>query len=219
MENPAKDITGVIHLLTQSPPSIQRETIETYFTSNASFTHPFCRTGSFDNSRSLIRAIYRWYKILSPKIELTVNSVAYDERNLILYVNITQVFGIWMVPFHRARVNLTTVLELKQNRDDNKYYIQSQNDLYQTDEFVKFVIPPSWIFVWLWQFWATFFCFLGAVALWPISYAEQWAWDEGESRKDRKREEGRKAQKGSDLLDGIELQDLERTALVNNPSR
>jgi len=70
-----KDITGVIRLLTQTPPSIQREAIETYFTPNASFTHPFCRTGSFENSRFLVRAIYRWYKIMSPKIDMTVNSV------------------------------------------------------------------------------------------------------------------------------------------------
>ncbi|KAL1597308.1 hypothetical protein SLS60_008892 [Paraconiothyrium brasiliense] len=219
MESPAKEIAGVIHLLTQSPPSIQCETIERYFTHDASFTHPFCRTGSFDNSRFLIRAIYRWYKILSPKIELTINSVAYDEPNLLLYVNITQVFGIWVIPFHRARVNLTTILSLKRNRGDDKYYIQSQNDLYQTDEFVKFVLPPSWILVWLWQFWATFFCFLGAFALWPISYAEQWIWDEGESRKSRNKVEGRKGQSAGDLLDGIELQDLERKALVNKPSR
>lgn len=70
-----KEIPGVIHLLTQSPPSIQRETIETYFTRNASFTHPFCRTGSWASSRWLIEMVYRWYKIMSPSIDLTVQSV------------------------------------------------------------------------------------------------------------------------------------------------
>ncbi|KAJ4303293.1 hypothetical protein N0V90_002186 [Kalmusia sp. IMI 367209] len=215
MEDPANEIRGVIHLLTQSPPTIQRDAIETYFTPNASFTHPFCRTGTWENSRFLVQAIYRWYKILSPKIELTVNSVAYDESNLLLYVNITQVFGIWVIPFHRARVNLTTVLKLRRNRGDGKYYIQSQNDLYQTDEFVKFLIPPSWIIVWLWQFWATAFCLLGAAALWPITWAEQWIWEEGESRKSRKSIKGRGQMGGGDMLDGIELQDIERKALVN----
>ncbi|KAF1979801.1 hypothetical protein BU23DRAFT_548996 [Bimuria novae-zelandiae CBS 107.79] len=219
MENPVKEISGVIHLLTQSPPSVQRETIETYFTHNAAFTHPFCRTGSSENSRFLIRAIYRWYKILSPKIELTVNSVAYDEHNLILYVNISQSFGLWFVPFHRARVNLTTVLKLERNRGDGKYYIQRQDDLYQTDEFVKFLIPPSWILMWIWQFWATLFCVLGAIALWLITYVEEQVWEGSNSRKSWK-EAGREGKKkAGDLLDGIEMQDLERKAVVNKTSR
>lgn len=72
---PVKEIPGIIHLLTQSPPSIQEETIETYFTADASFTHPFCRTGSRDNSRWLIWKIYRWYKIMSPRIDMHVQSV------------------------------------------------------------------------------------------------------------------------------------------------
>lgn len=69
------EIPKVISLLTQSPATIQQQTIEKYFTRNASFTHPFCRTGSFDQSRLLILYIYRWYRILSPQIELQVNSV------------------------------------------------------------------------------------------------------------------------------------------------
>jgi hypothetical protein len=75
MENPEKEISGVIHLLTQSPPDVQQHTVQTFFTYNASFTHPLCRTGSWDNSRWLIQIIYRWYKIMSPRIDLTVNSV------------------------------------------------------------------------------------------------------------------------------------------------
>lgn len=75
MENPVKEIAGVIHLLTQSPPSTQRQTIEKYFSLDASFTHPFCRTGKWPNSRMLIQIIYRWYKIMSPSIDITVHSV------------------------------------------------------------------------------------------------------------------------------------------------
>jgi hypothetical protein len=99
----------VIHLLTQSPPSLQKATIERFFTPDASFTHPFCRTGSWDlsgkkipgetngtptalvggrekiengwNSRFLIWMIYRWYKIMSPKIILDVGSVGKHPLN------------------------------------------------------------------------------------------------------------------------------------------
>lgn len=75
MENPVKEIADVIHLLTQSPPSTQRKTIEKYFSVDASFTHPFCRTGKWPNSRMLVQIIYRWYKIMSPIIDITVHSI------------------------------------------------------------------------------------------------------------------------------------------------
>ena len=83
MEDPPAEIASIIHLLTQSPPSVQRQTIETYFTPTASFTHPLCRTGSFEGSRWLIWCIYRWYKIMSPHIELKVESIGtYMPRSL-----------------------------------------------------------------------------------------------------------------------------------------
>lgn len=65
----------MIRLLTQSPPSLQQATIEKFFTPSASFTHPFCSTRSFDGSRWLIVMIYRFYKIMSPRIDLEVKSV------------------------------------------------------------------------------------------------------------------------------------------------
>jgi hypothetical protein len=74
-KSPVEEIPAVIHLLTQSPPSLQRATIEKYFTPDAAFSHPFCRTWSGPNSRWLVEATYRWYKIMSPRIDLTVQSV------------------------------------------------------------------------------------------------------------------------------------------------
>ncbi|KAF1916370.1 hypothetical protein BDU57DRAFT_516448 [Ampelomyces quisqualis] len=181
MENPVKEIPGVIHLLTQSPPSIQHETIETYFTPNASFTHPFCRTGSWHESRWLIAAIYRWYKILSPRIDLDVQSVAFDEANLILYVQVSQIFRIWVVPFYYAPVQLTTVLHLQYDRGDNKYYIRSQNDLYQVDQWIRFVFPGGWVLVHLWHFMASAFCLLGAWVLMPVTWVEEYrGWGKGD---------------------------------------
>lgn len=75
MENPVQDVRAVVHNLTQGSPSQQEDAINRYFTPDASFTHPFCRTGSFEGSRHLVHRIYRWYKIMSPKIELQVNSI------------------------------------------------------------------------------------------------------------------------------------------------
>ena len=83
MDDPARDIEGVIRQLTQTAPSVQRNAILTYFTSDAEFIHPFCRTGSFDGSRFLIQAIYRWYKIMSPQIELDVKSVGKSRLGMV----------------------------------------------------------------------------------------------------------------------------------------
>ncbi|KAF1983506.1 hypothetical protein K402DRAFT_309050, partial [Aulographum hederae CBS 113979] len=171
--HPVQEIESVVHLLTQSTPDLQRQTIEKYFTQNASFTHPFCRTGSFNGSRFLIASIFRWYKIMSPKIELEVNSVAYDPKTLTLYVNISQIFRIFLVPFYAAPVNLTTVLTLMHDKRDDRYYITSQNDLYQVDQFVRFFLFGGWLLVWLWQFVATAFCVVGAVVGWPVSWVEE----------------------------------------------
>ncbi len=66
----------------------------------------------------------------------------------------------------------TSSKEAGEDGEKDKYYIQSQNDLYQTSEFVKFLLP--WgigvLSVVLWQFWATVLCVLGTkaydMALW-----------------------------------------------------
>ncbi|MCJ1381419.1 hypothetical protein MMC17_004529 [Xylographa soralifera] len=179
MENPVAEIPHIIHLLTQTPPSTQRATIERYFTADASFTHPFCRTGSFNGSRWLIWNVYRWYKIMSPRIDIAVDSVAYDAQALRLYVSLHQVFRIWAIPGMRAPVQLVTVLQLvaapKSRAHAPRYLIAAQNDLYQVDEFVKFfsLLRVVWLLVLGWQFVATGLCVLGAGLLSPVSWVEE----------------------------------------------
>jgi hypothetical protein len=80
-----KEIPQIVHALTEGPPSEQKRALETYFTPDASFEHPFCRVPSFSkasipffgdiNSRWVIWMVYRWYKILSPRTILDVHSV------------------------------------------------------------------------------------------------------------------------------------------------
>ncbi|KAL2141896.1 hypothetical protein VTI28DRAFT_1829 [Corynascus sepedonium] len=122
MEKPAQEIKQVIQTLTQGTPDDQRNTIYRYFAPGAVFEHPFCRVPSFKNlhvpgvgdfdSRALIAAIYRWYKILSPKIEYEIESCVHDEHANLLYLTIFQIFSIWFIPFHRAPVRLVSVLHL-----------------------------------------------------------------------------------------------------------
>lgn len=110
---------------------------------------------------------------MSPHIDLTVNSVAMDEQNLIVYINMSQVFRIWLLPFYAAPVNLTSVVRLTQHKPSKKYYIISQNDLYQVNEWIKFVWFGGAPIAWLWQILATFLSLLGAVLLFPISLIEE----------------------------------------------
>lgn len=107
-------------------------------------------------------------------------STAFDETNLIIYAGMHQVFSIWIVPFWAAHVSLTTVLHLVKvppvsEKEKLKYLIQSQSDLYQVNEFFKFVSLfgiLSFVIL-LWQFLATGLCVLGAVVFWPVTWFEE----------------------------------------------
>jgi hypothetical protein len=80
--NSEKQISHVIHLLTEGSPADQKRALDTYFLPDASFLHPLCRVPSFSknnvpllgeiDSRWVLWMIYRWYKILSPRILLDV---------------------------------------------------------------------------------------------------------------------------------------------------
>jgi len=54
----------------------------------------------------------------------------------------------------------------------SKYYITGQNDLYQTSEFVKFVLLWFGLGT-LWQFAATCLCVVSAVLGWLITWLEE----------------------------------------------
>ncbi|KAI9823853.1 MAG: hypothetical protein M1826_007599 [Phylliscum demangeonii] len=173
MEDPVKEIATVVRSLTQTPADLQRQTIERFFLPDASFIHPFCRTGSFPNSRWAIWRIYRWYKILSPRIEITINGIAFDQDHSRLYVDISQIFSPWYLPFYRAHPRLVAVIDLEYNEQRRLYFIKRQNDLYQVDEFVKFLWPAGWVVVLAWQFYNTFLSILAASLFWPLSWWEE----------------------------------------------
>ncbi|CAF9905146.1 MAG: hypothetical protein HETSPECPRED_004892 [Heterodermia speciosa] len=120
---------------------------------------------------------------MSPRIEIDIESIAFDAQSLRLYVTMHQVFRIWAIPYFSASVTLTTVLQLvakpyptphHPNRHD-VYFIQSQNDLYQVNEWIKFASPLGILslFIFAWQLIATGLCVLGAITFWPVSWIEQ----------------------------------------------
>ncbi len=91
MDHPVREIPGVITALTQGNSEDQAKALEDYFLPDAYFVHPLCRVPSFRdfviplpfveasrrtvNSRHLILLIYEWYRIMSPKIVFTIDSV------------------------------------------------------------------------------------------------------------------------------------------------
>lgn len=126
---------------------------------------------------------------------------AFDQDNLKLYVTISQIFSIFVIPFYTAPVTLTTVLtlttdpseyrgyldfehrdhddqsseETKVNGEKTRYWISSQDDLYQTSEFVKFILPfgIGVFLVFVWHVMATAGCVLGSALLYPVTWAEE----------------------------------------------
>lgn len=170
------EIPDVIHgLVTSSSVTTQRTTLEYYFLPDARFDHPLCRVDSFAYplfSRSFIMGTYRWYKLLSPVIELDVESIAFDEPHGRLYVSATQIFTYWFFPFIRIPTTLVVVLELQKMQrrratrvqdesssehssdgpqqpdggsgdesggEDERWYIKSQTDLYQFEQWIGFI--------------------------------------------------------------------------------
>lgn len=98
-----------------------------------------------------------------------------DQKTSTLYVSASQVFNLFFYPkwFWKPEVSLVTVLKLSHDIETGKYLIEDQQDLYQSNEFVKFVGPVLNIFVVFWQLFATVFCIIGALLLVPITVLEQ----------------------------------------------
>ncbi|KAK6349662.1 hypothetical protein TWF696_005941 [Orbilia brochopaga] len=146
MENPVEEISSVIQNLTstKTPYSLKvlESTLNEYFTSDASFAHPLCAIPPAPNSREYILGIYQWYKVLFVNVELEVLSIDFEQPSNKLYVGVRQACTFRY--FKRtATVELLTALSLRKARKHDKdvYYISRQNDLYQTEEWVHFLIP------------------------------------------------------------------------------
>lgn len=202
-----REIGDVITTLTTGNPEEQETTLNTYFLRNAGLVHPFCRVPSFSkgaiplapnvDSLWVILAIYRWYRTLSPKIDISVDSAVFDQRTGKLYVAVRQTFVLWFVPLYRARVRLTTVLQLTQRaswdaaetvaarnpitegrepaalagpgQERARYLIASQEDLYQANDCIQFLLPGLGPLLWTaWQLWAALMCLVGSLVLLPL---------------------------------------------------
>ncbi|WYZ45272.1 hypothetical protein EsH8_VIII_000588 [Colletotrichum jinshuiense] len=200
MDHPVKEIRTVIRDLVQGSPEKQQNALYSNFTEDAAFTHPFCHVPSFGNvqvpflftinSRWLILMVYRWYRILSPNIEMEIESSVQDQKNNLLYVKMRQDFRLWFVPFYSAPVDFVVVLRLETRTIDSngnplprgqgdaatigsrqRQFIVSQEDHYQVGEWIKFLVPFFGYWAWLaWTLFATSLCVVGAFFGYPLTW-------------------------------------------------
>ncbi|KAF9442709.1 hypothetical protein P691DRAFT_810225 [Macrolepiota fuliginosa MF-IS2] len=142
MQNPEEEITNIILRLTSSPsPDVQRRTVEQYMTSDVAFRHPICAVESGPNSRKTVLGIYQWYRVLSPHINLTVNSVVWDPQHNYVFLDIVQWFKLFFLPIGPAPARLCVRLTLRRE-ESGLYYIAMQEDFYHPDGFLALLLPP-----------------------------------------------------------------------------
>ncbi|CED82504.1 hypothetical protein [Phaffia rhodozyma] len=145
MQDPAEDLPDLIHALTHSSsPTRQQNSIRSVFTPDASFNHPLCRVKSGHNSRDLIIGVYGWYRILSPFIKADVGNVVWDKPSGTAYVELTQVFHVFVFPWKPAPASLVVRLTLEQgitSETSKLYYISSQTDFYQPEGITNLILP------------------------------------------------------------------------------
>ncbi|EEU39774.1 uncharacterized protein NECHADRAFT_60573, partial [Fusarium vanettenii 77-13-4] len=180
-----REIAGVIKALTQGSPEVQESALREYFLPNASFSHPYCHVPSISkgtiplagglDSIWLILGIYRWYRTLSPHIDIKVDSAVFDQKSGLLYVSLRQTFAVWFIPLYKAPVRLVSVLQLTQlvkpRRQKPKYFIASQEDLYPVNDCIQFILPGLGPFLWtLWQLYSTWLCVVASLIFLPVYF-------------------------------------------------
>ncbi|PHH66156.1 hypothetical protein CDD81_219 [Ophiocordyceps australis] len=195
MEHPVREIAGVIKQLTTGSPTEQEDVLNTYFLPGVSLEHPICRVPSIPpdlfpysllgiDSRWLMLCIYRWYRTISPHVDIGIDSAIFDQRSGQLFVDIHQTLSFWFIPFHKARVNLVTVLLLQQGsapaahnstalsgtgHERSRYYIAAQKDYYSFKEFATFAFPVLGpLIMMLIQLYSAMVCVLGSILLFPL---------------------------------------------------
>ncbi|KAI9642296.1 hypothetical protein NHQ30_009098 [Ciborinia camelliae] len=250
MDHPKNQIAPIIHILCSGSPSAQREALETYFVPDASFSHPLCSVPSFSsikipvfgeiNSRWVLWCVYRWYKVLSPRVKVEVDGVEYNAETQTLFLQLHQIFHLFFVPFFAPTVNLITVLHLtpspargadhdssggsstvsSEGRRRTKYLIKHQEDLYQSTEIVKFFWPGGTKVIGFWRLFATLLCIIGAMAFAPITWMEEKGWfGNGWDRKHEKNEAEAKGEGKGDEVNGVNGSKKERRRMVNGVGR
>ncbi|TCD66069.1 hypothetical protein EIP91_001878 [Steccherinum ochraceum] len=144
MEHPEEEIADVVKTLTcAESPEAQKAAVEKYYAVDAAFRHPLSTVVPGPNSRSAILGVYQWYRVLSPTIQLNVDSITYNSSRAELFLEVTQSFHIRWSPFSPAPARLLVHLVLSPSIDDPKLWVISlQEDFYHPEDLTALVVPP-----------------------------------------------------------------------------
>ncbi|KAF8966142.1 hypothetical protein BDZ97DRAFT_1756841 [Flammula alnicola] len=146
MENPPQEINSVVYQLTATDsPDVQKAAIESYMTSDVAFRHPVCSVESGPNSRNAVLGVYQWYRVLSPRIDIKLESIVFDSTQNLLYLEGVQWFKLFFLPITPAPARL--IIRLTLRKQDGLYYISQQEDFYHPEDFAALLLPASAPFV------------------------------------------------------------------------
>ncbi|KAK7028364.1 hypothetical protein R3P38DRAFT_921606 [Favolaschia claudopus] len=141
MQNPSSEIVAVVSLLTAAAvPEVQKAAFYKYMTPDAGFRHPICSVTPGAGSRDQMLGIFQWYRIMSPNIDIKVNSVVHDTANNVILLDVVQRFHIRLSPFKPAPSRLLVRLTLR--LENGLYRIAMQEDFYHPDDFMSLLVPP-----------------------------------------------------------------------------
>eukprot|EP01117_Protostelium_nocturnum_P001204 TRINITY_DN1152_c0_g1_i1.p1 TRINITY_DN1152_c0_g1~~TRINITY_DN1152_c0_g1_i1.p1 ORF type:complete len:207 (-),score=68.28 TRINITY_DN1152_c0_g1_i1:213-770(-) len=139
MEDPVKEIEGVINGLTTSRNfEVQTKTLNKYYTSDAGFDHPLAWVHNAPNSRETVLMVYRSYSWLSDPQKIVINSMSFDKEKLQMTIDLDEYAAFFLLPWRTVKLRLVVVLTLK--KVNGKYYIYKQEDFFPTQDLLS-IIP------------------------------------------------------------------------------
>ncbi|GLB42679.1 hypothetical protein LshimejAT787_1201280 [Lyophyllum shimeji] len=141
MQNPFNDIRDVMkRLTTAKSPDIQKETIDKNFAEDVALRSPFFNIPSGPLSREDVLGVYQWYRVLSPKNQMEITNLVFDQRNSTLYLEISHIFHIRFSPFKSAPSR--SIARLKLRKEGKVYVIVAQEEFYHPDDLMNLLAPP-----------------------------------------------------------------------------
>ncbi|KIJ67805.1 hypothetical protein HYDPIDRAFT_25275 [Hydnomerulius pinastri MD-312] len=126
MQNPKKEISGIIHTLCTTRSAIELEsTIMKYFTADARFSHPMCRA----SSRNEILGLFQWYRL-----------AMYDSELDVMIVEVVEKVNVRFIPLPSRRGRMIVRLELR--KISGRHYIAFEEDFTHPIDQIGFIASP-----------------------------------------------------------------------------
>lgn len=127
MEDPVAEIESVVLKVTAThSPDVQAAAFQRYMSQDMGFRHPVCSIVPGPNSRNKVLGVYQWYRVLSPRIDIRIDSVVFDEARRLLYVEGVQWFKLIFLPVKPVPARL--IIRLTLRKENNLFYIAFQED-------------------------------------------------------------------------------------------